>query len=105
MPSRRPAGGWLALLLCMACAPASACNAGYPGRYAMGDGSVLLVRQAADGRLSMRPSYFRSEQVLVGGGGDRFGIEERADRQVRFQRDALGCVTALQLSGFGNDAP
>lgn len=87
---------------------ASACNTTYPGRYAMADGSVLLVRQGADGQLSMRPIFWRSEQVLRhrdGDAADSFGIAEREDRQVSFRRDARGCVTAVQLGGYGDDTP
>ncbi len=84
---------------------ATACATTYPGRYAMTDGSVLRVRKAADGQLTLRPLFFRSEQVLRPAGDDRFGIEERADRTVAFQRDAGGCVVAVVLTGFGADAP
>lgn len=82
------------------------CSVSYAGRYAMGDGSVLLVRQGAKQQLSMRPIFWRSEQVLrhrEGEAADSFGIFERDDRTVTFQRDARGCISAVQLGGFGDD--
>lgn len=74
----------------------------YTGRFAKSNGTILIVENSDD-ELALRPIFWRSNQPLRRVSGDNFGIEERTDRAVSFVRDAKQCITAVKISGFGDD--
>ena len=74
----------------------------YAGRYRLSDSSQAIVK-TENGRLFLRPMFWRSEQTLRAKDFDEFVIEERENRRVTFGRDANGCVRLVRLSGFGRD--
>jgi Prolyl oligopeptidase family len=77
---------------------------GYTGRYEQSDGNVVYVTQR-DGKLIVRPLFWRATQELVPDGEDRFHSRERPERKAVFTRDASGRVVALTMNGIGHDAP
>jgi hypothetical protein len=74
----------------------------YTGRYRLSDSSLVSVK-AENGKLILRPLFWRTPQPLRAKSADEFVHEERANRRASFQRDPRGCVEAVILAGFGRD--
>jgi hypothetical protein len=77
---------------------AGGCNS-YAGRYEMPGQSVLLV-SVRDDKLTARPIFWRSVQQLEPAGPDRVAIADRPERQLVFERDGRGCVSAVRAVNF-----
>lgn len=90
-------------LLALLALPVSADLREYAGRYEQSDGNVVEV-WLQDGRLILRPLFWRSTQELVPGGADAFASRERPERKAVFARDNEGRVVALTMNGIGHDA-
>ena len=79
----------LALLIALL---SSAGLSDYAGRYESSDGTIVVV-EARDGALSLRPLFWSVSQPLVAAGEDRFSVAERPERIVTFHRDGAGVVS------------
>jgi len=74
----------------------------YGGRYKQSDTSSAIVK-IIDGKLILRPLFWRTEQPFQRTKTDEFVHEERADRQISFLRDERNCIKSVKLIGFGRD--
>jgi len=74
----------------------------YCGRYQQQTGHVLIVSMQAD-RLTIRPVFWRSVQILERVEGDRFRVTDRPDRSATFMRDGRGAIVAVETTGLGSE--
>ena len=73
----------------------------YLGRYARSMDSAI-VAQIHGGRLMLCHMLWPGAQTLYPVGVDSFGVEDFAERQVRFHRDGTGTVVSFELEGIGS---
>jgi pimeloyl-ACP methyl ester carboxylesterase len=74
----------------------------YTGRYAVPDGTVLLV-YSREKLLIARPIFRSAEQVLSETSPDHFEVANRPKRKAVFERDEDRCVVAMAMSETDSD--
>lgn len=77
-------------------------DAQYTGRYAVPEGTVLLI-YSREKLLVVRPIFWPSEQVLTETSPDHFEVANRPNRKAVFERDANHCVVAMTMSETESD--
>ena len=96
----------LTMLLASLTALAAPCRrvgpAAYVGKYAPDAWNTegFVAVQQRQGMLTWAPPLWMPPRKLVQVGKDTFQIEDRTERQVRFERNASGCVVAMSMTNL-----
>ena len=97
---------WLLVILIAGAWPAAACKktglADYVGKYVAEnwntEGYVAVV--VRKGILTWSPPMWMPTRQLVAVRDDVFQMEDRSERQIRFERDSAGCVVTMTMANL-----